>query len=306
MESDQALLRALLCRDDVNRMRADAQTALAGSSSASWRATALVLEGVAVMLAGEADRADPVLADAVEVGTDASAWPATSTGLAERCLLAIQRSDWDQAEVLAGQALGIVQARRLDDYIMSALVHGVAARTALHRGDPAGARERLARPARLRPLLTHAIPWLAVQTLLELGRAYLALDDLAGARAVLRQAQDTLQLRPKLGILPAQVQELRSRLDTARRAAAGTAPLTAAELRLLPPAGHPPHLPRDRPAAVPLPQHGQDPGHLHLPQARRQLARPGGPTGAGDRPPHHLGSQDLPVVRCRPAPRTRC
>jgi LuxR family maltose regulon positive regulatory protein len=234
MESDQALLRALLCRDDVNRMRADAHTALASSSSASWRATALVLEGVADMLAGEADRADPILADAVEVGTDASAWPATSTGLAERCLLAIQRGDWDQAEVLAGQALGIVQARRLDDYIMSALVHGVAARTALHRGDLVGARERVARAARLRPLLTHAIPWLAVQTLLELGQAYLALDDLAGARAVLRQARDILQLRPNLGILPAQVQELRSGLDTARRAAAGASSLTAAELRLLP------------------------------------------------------------------------
>jgi LuxR family maltose regulon positive regulatory protein len=54
---------------------------------------------------------------------------------------------------------------------MSGLVHGGAARTALHRGDPAVAREHLARAARLRPLLTYAIPWLAVQTLLELGRA---------------------------------------------------------------------------------------------------------------------------------------
>jgi LuxR family maltose regulon positive regulatory protein len=235
MESHQAMLRALLCRDGADRMRADARAALAGLSPASdWQVTALILEGVAGMLAGETDRADAVLADAVEVGTDARAWPAVSTALAERTVLAIHRDDWGQADTLAGQALAILQAGQLDDYIMSALVHGVAARTALHRGDIQAAREHLARAARLRPLLTHAIPTLAVQTLLELGRAYLALDDLAGARAVLRQARDILQLRPDLGILPAQVEELRSRLDTARGGSTGASSLTAAELRLLP------------------------------------------------------------------------
>jgi LuxR family maltose regulon positive regulatory protein len=97
-----------------------------------------------------------------------------------------------------------------------------------------GAKEHLARAARLRPLLTYAIPFLAVQTLLELARAYLTLDDAAGARAVLRQARDVLQLRPDLGILPAQVEELRSRLDMARGANQGASSLTTAELRLLP------------------------------------------------------------------------
>jgi LuxR family transcriptional regulator, maltose regulon positive regulatory protein len=199
MESHQAMLRALLCRDDVDRMRADAQAAQSGlAGSSRFRATALLLEGVADMLAGEADRADPVLADAVELGTDAGAWPATSTALAERCVLAIRRGDWGQAEILAGQALAMLQAGQLDDYIMSSLVHVMAARTALHRGDLAAARERLARAARLRPLLTHAIPWFAVQTLLESGRAYLAMDDLAGARAVLRQAGD-ISIYRKLG-----------------------------------------------------------------------------------------------------------
>jgi LuxR family maltose regulon positive regulatory protein len=235
MASHQAMLRALLCRDDVDRMRADAQAARAGMSPTSrWRATPLLLEGVADLLAGEADRADPVLADAVEVGTDAGAWPATSTALAERCGLAIRRGDRGQAETLAGQALAVLQAGHLDDYIMGSLVQVMAARTALYRGDLPVARERLARAARLRPLLTHAIPWLAVQTLLELGRAYLALDDLAGARAVLRQASDVLALRPNLGTLPAEVQELRSSLERAREATMGASSLTSAELRLLP------------------------------------------------------------------------
>jgi LuxR family maltose regulon positive regulatory protein len=110
----------------------------------------------------------------------------------------------------------------------------VAARTALHRGDVPGAKEHLARAARLRPLLTSAIPQHAVQTLLELGRAHLALDDVAGAKAVLRQARDILQLRPDLGVLPAQVQELWARLEAASEASRGASSLTTAQLRVLP------------------------------------------------------------------------
>jgi LuxR family transcriptional regulator, maltose regulon positive regulatory protein len=235
MESHQAMLRALLCRDGVDRMRTDAQAAQAGLVDASrWRVTALLLEGVADMLTGEVDRADQVLANAAEVGTDARAWPAASTALAERCVLAIGRGDWDQAELLAGQALAVLQDGRLDDYLMGALVYVMAAHTALHRGELAAARGHLARAARLRPLLTHAIPTLAVQTLLELGRVYLALADLAGARAVLRQARDILQLRPDLGTLPAQIDDLRSRLDMGRDVTTGASSLTTAELRLLP------------------------------------------------------------------------
>jgi LuxR family maltose regulon positive regulatory protein len=88
--------------------------------------------------------------------------------------------------------------------------------------------------ARLRPLLTYAMPSVAVQTLLELGRAYLALDDAAGARTVLRQARGILQLRPDLGVLPDQAEELHAKLDTTRGGVPGVSTLTTAELRLLP------------------------------------------------------------------------
>jgi LuxR family maltose regulon positive regulatory protein len=63
MEPWMALLRALLCRDGVDQMRADAEAATAGLASGSpWWATALLLQGIAVALAGESDRADPILA----------------------------------------------------------------------------------------------------------------------------------------------------------------------------------------------------------------------------------------------------
>jgi LuxR family maltose regulon positive regulatory protein len=83
-------------------------------------------------------------------------------------------------------------------------------------------------------LLTYALPYFAVQTLLELGRVCLALDDAAGARVVLRQARDVLRRRPDLGILPKEAEELRSKVDTSRGGMAGVSSLTTAELRLLP------------------------------------------------------------------------
>src|SRR4029450_3990805 len=60
------------------------------------------------------------------------------------------------------------------------------------------------------------------------------LDDPAGARQVLRQARDLLRRRPDLGVLPNQVDELRSKLDTSRGGITGASSLPPAELRLLP------------------------------------------------------------------------
>jgi LuxR family maltose regulon positive regulatory protein len=235
VEATLALLRASLCRDGVEQMRADARLAREQLDRGdSARGPALQLEGISYLLAGQADRADPILAHAVEVATHDREMNAASFALAQRSLVAIQRQDWQQAETLAEQALAIVRAGRLDDYVTSPLVYTVVARTALHRGDVPRAREHLARAARLRPLLTHALPTYAVQALLELGRGYLALDDTTGARTVLRQARDVLRLRPHLGILPKQADELEETLDTIRAGAVGASSLTTAELRLLP------------------------------------------------------------------------
>ena len=76
-------------------MRADAEAAAAGLAPGSpWWATALLLQGIADVLAGEADRADPILADAAEVATHIGALPAASAALAQRALVAIARHDW--------------------------------------------------------------------------------------------------------------------------------------------------------------------------------------------------------------------
>jgi LuxR family maltose regulon positive regulatory protein len=82
--------------------------------------------------------------------------------------------------------------------------------------------------------MTHAVPFYAVQTRLELVRAYIALTDVAGARSVLREVDVLLRRQPDLGILRDDADELRSQLQTMRADVIGASSLTAAELRLLP------------------------------------------------------------------------
>jgi LuxR family transcriptional regulator, maltose regulon positive regulatory protein len=235
MESYLAYLRALLCRDGVEAMRRDAAVAWEGLSPLSpYRATMLHTEGLSYLLEGEPDRADPILAHAFDAATDVGALPLAAVLLAERGLVAAGRDNWPAAEAFSEQALSILQDGEFDDYWTSALVYAWAARTAIHRGDVAAAREHVIRAARLRPLLTYALPILSVQALLELARAYVALTDPHGARAVLRQANDILRQRPDLGVLPDQAEELQAEVEMLGRQGFGGSSLTTAELRVLP------------------------------------------------------------------------
>ena len=148
-------------------------------------------------------------AHAFDVATSAGAVPFLPVVLAERGIVAIVRDEWDEADAFADQALAFVQDGSLDRYWTSALVYAFVARCALHRGDLQRAREYVARAARLRPLLSSALPVVSAQTLLELARCYISLGDIGGARTVLRQAHDIFNQRPGLGDLPRQAAELK-------------------------------------------------------------------------------------------------
>ena len=235
LDPSLALLRTFLCHDGMAGVRADAAAAQAGlAQDDPWQATALLMEGIGHLLDGQAELAEPILTRVEEVAGRLGAAPAASAALCERAVIALERRQWEAAGRLAGQAVDALRAGDLDDYAMAAFVHTVAARAALALGDPGQAREHLARAIRLRPLLTSAMPHRSAQTLLELARAYLALDDAAGARAVLRQAGEIIRQRPSLGVLPAQAAELAAALDRTGQGATGATSLTAAELRLLP------------------------------------------------------------------------
>jgi LuxR family maltose regulon positive regulatory protein len=230
-----AFLRAVLCRNGIAEMRTDAQTAMEGLSPASPHRPAMVhTVGVSHLLEANPDRADPILAHAVDVAVAAGAVPFVALVLAERGIVATERADWPAAQAFADQALTIIRDGHFEDYWTSALVFAWASRLAGQRGDVVRGRAYAAQAARLRPLLTHALPVVSAQALLELGQAYLALGDPSGARAVLRQAHDIFQQRPDLGVLPKRAAEIRAKLGATTKGTVGASSLTAAELRLLP------------------------------------------------------------------------
>ena len=235
MASYLAYLQAILCRDGIAGMRRDARTAWDGLSPTSpYRPTMLHTEALSFLLDRDPERADALFSRAGAAATEVGAPPLAAVVLAERGIIAAGRGDWEEALALADQALELIRGGEFDAYWTSALVYAWAARAAIHRGDLDGARQHLARAAGLRPLLTHALPVVSVQALLELANGYIALGDPDGAHAVLRQADDIFQQRPSLGVLPVQSGELRDRLATMRRTGLGASSLTAAELRLLP------------------------------------------------------------------------
>jgi len=165
---------------------------------------------------------------------DSRATVAASVALAERAMLAIARQDWQAAETLVEQARSVVASAHLEAGVTSLMVYAAGARVAIHHGDRDQAEQDLARARQLRPQATHALPYYAVQARLELTRAYLALTDVAAARGVLREVDDLLRWRPDLGTLSHQASQLHAQLDQLRGQVIGAAPLTAAELRLLP------------------------------------------------------------------------
>ena len=118
---------------------------------------------------------------------------------------------------------------------MTALLLAVTARLAVAKGQGARARKTLLGAQRMRPLMTHALSWFAVQAQLELAKAHLALSDARGAATLSRDADDILHRRPRLGTLVAEAEGVRTKLSTVADQSTGWAStLTAAELRLLP------------------------------------------------------------------------
>jgi LuxR family maltose regulon positive regulatory protein len=230
------LLRAFLCRHGAGQMHADAHEA-ARSLTAERIVTsgpALML-GVAHILCGAPEIGETALKEAARLGTDTGAHEVAAAALSERALLAAQRGHWADAEILAGQAgVALSQAGAGDSYV-TPLACAVQAHACLHRGDVAATHRELVRAQRARPLLTYAIPHIAVQARLELARVHLDLADLAGARTLQREIDEVLRRRPGLGTLTGQARALRARLSGDRAAGIpGASALTAAELRLLP------------------------------------------------------------------------
>ena len=231
-----ALLRAVLCRDGVEQMRADAELAATTMAPGSFLRTAsLTYLAEAHLMAGDQDRADVLFEDAVAEGRVGGVMLGPCVALAERSLLAIARGAWDLGDRYLAEARSLAREGKLEDYPTVVILYAVAARMALHEADRPRAEAELTRAQRLRPGLTYALPHMAVQARIELARCYLALSDFGAARTLLREADEILARRPALGVFVRQAADLRAGLSRARGSSAlGASALTTAELRVLP------------------------------------------------------------------------
>jgi LuxR family maltose regulon positive regulatory protein len=217
-------------------MHTDADEAVRRFAAQSFVTPApAILQGIARILCGDLDGGDASLEDAVAIGEHVGAHEDVALALCERSLLAMARDEWHQAEDLADEARTVLRRAGIEDSYATPLVSAVRARAAMHRGDVPAARQELASAQRLRPLLTYALPYFAVQARIELARVHLALADLPGARTLMREVDELLRRRPGLGTLAGQAQALRARLAKEHNSSApGASALTGAELRLLP------------------------------------------------------------------------
>lgn len=231
-------IRALMCRDGPQRMRRDADDAdgipRAGSATDQEYVMRLFLSGVAHLLLGDDDCAEARFTDAAELTDAAVRPPIFSAIVGYQALLHLRRGDWAATERLVGRALSVVHRGHAESHVTSVLVFALAAHVALHRSDPTLARAHLGRAQSLRPLLSHAIPWFAVEALLEMAEVAIGLGDLRGARLLAGEAEAVLRRRPRLGLLGERAKEFRGRLGTMDSGGAGTSTLTSAELRVLP------------------------------------------------------------------------
>jgi len=194
-----------------------------------------LLQGMARILCGDLDGGDAFFSEALILEEERGSPDITALTLCERSLVAMARNQWNQAGAFASRAYAHIRQAGIEDSYAAALTSAVQARAALHRGDVPAARRELISALRLRSLMTYAHPHWAVQLRIALIRVHLALDDLAGARTIMREIGEILKRRPDLGTLAVEAQEFRTRLAAERAPSTpGASALTAAELRLLP------------------------------------------------------------------------
>ena len=231
-----AVLRASMMPDGVERALADADAALDQLAAESdWRPTAHLARGVAHALLGAGDRATGDLAAAIRKGLETGSAQAVSCGHAMLALLAAKRGAWVEARRCADAAHATVEEAGLGGCATSAMTYVATARVALHDARTDEARAALARAHRLRPLLDHGLPWMTVHVGLELTRGHLALGEAPAARTIFKEAERVLELRPQLGSLVEEADELRDRVAASSGPSGAWAmSLTGAELRLLP------------------------------------------------------------------------
>jgi LuxR family transcriptional regulator, maltose regulon positive regulatory protein len=230
------VLQALRCRDGADQMLDDANAACTKLAAGhAWRPAAMLARGASLLLAGDNDRAERDLVEAIELATAAGESELAIVGLCLRATLSTAENERADAEAFTAEAVALSEAEPEAESLPALLLEAVRARDAARGGDLAEATARLDSAEELLPVATPAVPWLAAVALLELVHVRLALADADGARALLRRVADIFRVRPRLGVLVQRNAELDRRTRSlAEPEGRWASSLTPAERRLLP------------------------------------------------------------------------
>lgn len=234
-ESARAMIRAVMCADGAQRALADATFGLVNEPLWSpWRDQAVHLYGSTLLLVGDLSGARAAFADSA---ADANNGERNTDSVllceAELAILAIDDGDWSAARRHADTAVRMVDENHMEGYATAALAFAVGGRVALHDGDVAGAERLLARGMRARALCTYVIPFVSLRVRLQLAKGYAATGETPVAVALMREMSHILRKRPGVGMLADEIAAYRRQLN-GLPAGDGAAPLSPAELRVLP------------------------------------------------------------------------
>ena len=231
-----AMLRAAICPDGPERMLADSSFAVAAEPPGSvWRDTALAMSGEAHLLIGDLERAASMFEESSSLGTEYGNLDNVLLARSELALLAMDRGQWNEAGEHLEVALDIVENHGMHDNISRTLAFAAAARLAVHQATTkraAGGWQPPCEPARCARRRSRGWP---CGPACSWQRSYESIADHTTARHLLREIDEVLRHRPNLGTLVDQVAQFRVlRAPIPQPRGAGAAPLTPAELRLLP------------------------------------------------------------------------
>lgn len=229
----RAMLRASMCRDGVRSAVSEAGYAVASQESWSpWREQVLKIQGMALFMTDDADATREAFLAAAALApvlrTDA---PRLND--AYLAILDVEDGDWSSASRRMREALAAIEGSKVGSYSTTSLAYAVGARIAVYEGDARAAERLLTKAMCGRAVCTYVMPSLAILLRIQLAKAYLARSDRAAARLLLSEIDDILRQRPEVGRLVDEVAAVRMQVVGAS-GDSGAAPLTLAELRLLP------------------------------------------------------------------------
>jgi LuxR family maltose regulon positive regulatory protein len=194
-----------------------------------WRPICCLLEGVALQVTGEFERARPRLEEGVRRATVAAP-NIQALCLAQLALAAADTDDWDSAVGYSARALAQVARYSLGDYPSSALVYAVSAAVRARRGRVEEAQQDARHARRLLGMLTDYMPWYEVETRIALASAAVRLSDHSSARELLAEAARFVRRMPEATALHEGIARMEAQVE---EASARPTLLTTAELRIL-------------------------------------------------------------------------